>query len=184
MSDCRERFKETQEVAGVWKVAATEAMSPIARQWIGIEQGMHYVSHPTPTSQRGYTVIKNGPDYSVMLRFESKKQVRTVKAADPTGIIAKLSEKVSGFVTKHDLSEVVREVLTQLNAAFGKEIEVRQSVFLDPEDGSEQLFFEIPATDTRTADRHLSKFCYDWWFDRIGEVGHLIGFRVIASSEM
>lgn len=93
------------------------------------------------------------------------------------------SEDVSNFLKHHKgLADFVREATKKLVEFLGKDGELTYWIHKDPESGDSKLLVEILATDPYEANRQLTNFCYEWWFDRIGEVGHLIGFRIAASS--
>jgi hypothetical protein len=94
-----------------------------------------------------------------------------------SGIPAKALE----YIKAKGLTQFVRDALEQLELAFGVRLEPTYRLFSDPESGSEMLYVEVQSSDPQDAERYLSKFNYDWWYDQLGDEGHQIGFRVVKA---
>lgn len=92
------------------------------------------------------------------------------------------NKDVSDFIEKENLTEFTEEALTELNKAFGYNVYPLMWIFIDPEDESKTLMFEVQSENPREADKCLMSFCYDWWFDRIEKFGRIVGFRVSHKS--
>jgi len=93
-----------------------------------------------------------------------------------------VSKESADFIEAHGLVQFVDEALANLRKAFDYKKEPHLWVFTDHSDGSRMLMIDVWSSQPAEDDRRLMDFCYDWWFDRIGTMGHLIGFRISASS--
>lgn len=83
------------------------------------------------------------------------------------------------FVAQHDLETFVRQAEAKVRSYFGERVEVEKELFLDPADGTPRLYWNIKGDDREVLRGIFRGFCNEWWYDHIGEVGSLVGFRVL-----
>lgn len=92
--------------------------------------------------------------------------------------------EVERYVRDHDLKDFIAEAVAVLQGIFGVETSPDFRMFADPGEGSEMLLVEVPVDNMKENRARFTAFCYDWWYDRIAQKGHLIGFKLTKNARM
>lgn len=87
--------------------------------------------------------------------------------------------RVDEYIRSHGLGGFLDEANRKVAECFGASTTTELEILSDPADGSEMLFVQIPSGDMKTGRRLFSRFCYDWWYDQVGQFGHIVGFRIV-----
>lgn len=89
------------------------------------------------------------------------------------------TSEAAEFIAEHGLADFLESAFSELKKVFGDSIQA--TLFVDPEDGYESLFVNIPVDDLSEGDKMLTRWEYDWWFEheKFDAYSNLIGFRVV-----